>query len=334
MKPKFRTLLLALVAVISLAGFALLLFTKGKPAPPPPLPSPNGYDDFVQAGQIRAGQLDDYLTASPEDVRAYVMTNTAALAQIRIGLERECRVRLDFTLTNLSGHLIELKGLGRLLAAEGRLAELESRPSDAVRSYVDAIRLGEKSSRGGFLIHRLVGMAVENIGYQQLIKLAPTLNCEQMRPLVADLEKVDINGVTWQEVLQSERLFMRHELRKSFNPLRWLVGWWQTRAVIKSSETKHHLIVARRRLLTTELALQCYHTDQSRAPERLDQLVPKYLQRVPTDPFNGQPLVYRAQGTNWLLYSVSLDGVDDGGKRTGRIASGSSATGDLFFDSP
>jgi hypothetical protein len=93
-------------------------------------------------------------------------------------------------------------------------------------------------------------------------------------------------------------------------------------------------MVARRRLLTTELAFRCYQTDQARAPERLDQLAPKYLQRVPTDPFSAQPLSYRAQGTNWLLYSVGLDRVDDGGRSAGRPVPGSTATGDLFFDSP
>jgi len=48
-------------------------------------------------------------------------------------------------------------------------------------------------------------------------------------------------------------------------------------------------------------------------------------------PLSGKPLVYRAQGTNWLLYSVGPDVVDDGGKPAeGRLA----GKGDLFFESP
>jgi hypothetical protein len=63
----------------------------------------------------------------------------------------------------------------------------------------------------------------------------------------------------------------------------------------------------------------------------LDVLATNYLSHVPEDPFSGQPLVYRAQGTNWLLYSAGSDGVDDGGKPVSR---GLASKGDLFFDSP
>jgi hypothetical protein len=65
--------------------------------------------------------------------------------------------------------------------------------------------------------------------------------------------------------------------------------------------------------------------------------VPKYLQRVPSDPFSGHPLVCRPQGTTWLLYSVGPDRVDDGGKPMTRDNSGNGPVvykGDLFYDSP
>ena len=107
---------------------------------------------------------------------------------------------------------------------------------------------------------------------------------------------------------------------------------------------KHLKSVARLRLLATELALRCFQSEQGRAPEKLEDLVPKYLQRVPLDPFSNQPLIYRPQGTNWLCYSVAMDRVDDGGKPLKRSASGKDTalfvedsgpeTGDLVFDSP
>jgi hypothetical protein len=94
-------------------------------------------------------------------------------------------------------------------------------------------------------------------------------------------------------------------------------------------------MAAHLRLLTAELAARCYRSDQGRAPSSLEQLVPKYLQRVPLDPFNrGRPMIFLPQGTNWLLYSVGEDGVDDGGKRVGRSVSGTVTKGDLFYDSP
>ena len=86
-------------------------------------------------------------------------------------------------------------------------------------------------------------------------------------------------------------------------------------------------------MLIAELAVRAYVQDKGRPPERLDQLVPEYLKGVPQDPFGSQSLVYRPQGTNWLLYSVGLDGVDNGGVlKTNR---GDPPPGtDLFYDSP
>ena len=96
------------------------------------------------------------------------------------------------------------------------------------------------------------------------------------------------------------------------------------------SETKHARVVAHERLLAAELALRRYQSEQGHPPARLDELTTNYLSHVPEDPFSGLPLIYRAQGANWLLYSVGPDGVDDGGKPVGR---GLVGKGDLFLDS-
>ncbi len=93
---------------------------------------------------------------------------------------------------------------------------------------------------------------------------------------------------------------------------------------------KDKRVVAHERLLAAELALRCYQSEKSRLPIRLEELSPAYLSKVPADPFSGRPLIYRSQGKTWQLYSVGVDGVDDGGKPAGR---GLSAKGDLFFDS-
>ena len=71
---------------------------------------------------------------------------------------------------------------------------------------------------------------------------------------------------------------------------------------------------------------QVTSTDAGVTHYPLDQLVPKLLKAAPVDPFSGKSLIYRPQGTNWLLYSVGTDGVDDGGVP-------GTTTGDLLLDS-
>ena len=79
------------------------------------------------------------------------------------------------------------------------------------------------------------------------------------------------------------------------------------RVSIERSATENALLIA-------QLALQAYRADHGHYPEALQALVPRYLQRVPLDPFDpAKPLRYRREANGYLLYSIGPDGVDDGG---------------------
>ena len=61
-------------------------------------------------------------------------------------------------------------------------------------------------------------------------------------------------------------------------------------------------------------ALERHRLATGTYPASLDVLVPRYLDRVPSDPMTGEPLRYvRAADGTFKLYSVGLDGIDDGG---------------------
>jgi hypothetical protein len=60
-------------------------------------------------------------------------------------------------------------------------------------------------------------------------------------------------------------------------------------------------------------ALAAYRAKEDRYPPTLDALAPKYLERVPGDLFSGKGLIYRRTETGYLLYSVGVNGKDDGG---------------------
>jgi hypothetical protein len=330
---KVRTLLLC-SAAIALIGFVALLgsFTGGT-ARPTPLPNPNGYDDFLKAAALVTGDAGNSTTLEGDELRKFVSAGTEALRLLRLGLTRRCSNPTESAITNsftTFNDLPKLKSLAWLLVGEGRLAELENRPADAARSYVDTIHFGNEMSRGGFIINRLVGTACESIGGSRLAAVAPRLTCEQTSPVIAELEKMDNAAVSWDEIWQNEKRFCRYELRKVYNPITWVKSAWEVWSAGKSGERNHNRVVARLRLLTAGLALRCYQTEHGRGPSRLEQLVPSHLNCVPLDPFSGQPLIYRISGTNWLLYSVGPDGVDDGGRPAGRSAS---SKGDLLFDS-
>jgi hypothetical protein len=72
---------------------------------------------------------------------------------------------------------------------------------------------------------------------------------------------------------------------------------------------------ARRRLVITAIALERFHVQHGAYPQSLDALVPDLLKTLLLDFMNGQPMHYSLNGNEYfILYSVGLDGSDDGGK--------------------
>lgn len=63
------------------------------------------------------------------------------------------------------------------------------------------------------------------------------------------------------------------------------------------------------------LALDQFEQEHGTLPSALEQLVPRWLEKIPEDPFRvGKPLLYKAlPDRNWAIYSVGTNGVDDGG---------------------
>jgi hypothetical protein len=72
---------------------------------------------------------------------------------------------------------------------------------------------------------------------------------------------------------------------------------------------------ARRRIIITALALERHHLRHGSYPDSMNELVPEFLKQPPTDFMDGKPLRYKKTGDgHFALYSVGLDGIDDGGR--------------------
>lgn len=66
--------------------------------------------------------------------------------------------------------------------------------------------------------------------------------------------------------------------------------------------------------LIVAFALAWYQCDHGHFPKSLDALAPKYLAEIPQDIFSGKPLIYHPTNKGFVLYSVGLNGKDDGGR--------------------
>jgi hypothetical protein len=74
---------------------------------------------------------------------------------------------------------------------------------------------------------------------------------------------------------------------------------------------------ATRDLVCAAIALKRYQLRHQTLPKDLNSLVPEFLSEIPRDPVDGKPLRYRlnSDGT-FILYSLGLDRVDNGGDAT------------------
>ena len=61
------------------------------------------------------------------------------------------------------------------------------------------------------------------------------------------------------------------------------------------------------------LALRLYEQEHGELPERLDALVPVWIEAVPVDPYDGQS--FRYHRVRRLVYSIGPNRRDDGGSR-------------------
>ena len=66
-------------------------------------------------------------------------------------------------------------------------------------------------------------------------------------------------------------------------------------------------------LARTAIALERYRLAHGEFPESLDALAPQFMEKIPHDIINGQPLHYRTDDGQFILYSVGWNEADDGG---------------------
>jgi len=82
-------------------------------------------------------------------------------------------------------------------------------------------------------------------------------------------------------------------------------------------------VLADRAKMTCEIemlavALACYHAEHGRWPGELKELCPSLLKAIPADRFSVKPLIYKPGEKGYLLYSVGMNLIDDGGIHDGR----------------
>ncbi len=204
-KFKADKVFFAVCLLILIGALAYESVLMNRPVPLPALPNPNGNDDFVKAQKLIVGSRAELVRESLETLRKHVVANAEALKLVRDGLTKQCRVPLSFS-TNYFRlrSLSDVKRVAYLLEAEGRVAELEGRTNAAARIYVETVRYGQESCRGGVIVERLVGIACESLGVNSLQRITGTLDAGTCRASSKELQEMERRKESATDVFPNE----------------------------------------------------------------------------------------------------------------------------------
>ena len=291
MRNNRATLWLITASILAILIIAAVVLTWSAPPPTPaPLPNPNGYVALLQAAACVQKNTSDFPQMNQGDLLTLVDGNTNALQMARSGFGQKSQVPVEFSVPYIENHLPALAGI-KLLAqaflAEGKLAEMDRRPCDAAKSYLDAIRLGIECRRGGVLIDGLVGIAVESMGASQLQTLVANLDGKCCRELAHELETLDAQKPTWEQTLEQEHYWSR----RTFPGLQYrfaeLWTWNSTRAAKVKVQQRFKTQQMKTRKLLITLAARAYELENVHRPANISDLLPAYLKAIPQDPSTG-----------------------------------------------
>jgi hypothetical protein len=293
-RNRLITIFILLFPLALFTGF--LVYELSGPLPPlHPLPSPNGYDDLVNAGRMVSSNSWNFEPMTGDQLRETVAANAASLSLARTGLSHECRVPLQFSMAYVTNHipdLIALRMLAQAFAAESRLAEVEGRTNNAVRSDLDTIDLGIEASRGGTMLDGMIGVAIESSGLKPLQNISSRLDARTCRETVTTLETLGAQKPSWADLVQQDNAWSRRTFPGIKYQLGKLIMFSTARQVRQKAGEKFEECERETRQLTIDLAARAYELDKGHRPASPADLVPDFLKTVPQDPFTGTNLLY------------------------------------------
>jgi hypothetical protein len=149
--------------------------------------------------------------------------------------------------------------------------------------------------------------------YAPSMAIRHALGIPQSTPYAGPFMKVSYDQPNW----QTSRPYL---LYRDPYGLALVAGHMRSFARLVRSHAEHQALLRGTALF---LALKAYESDHRRPPSRLAELVPRYVEALPQDPFCGRQFRYIVGRTprhwgnvTWGIYSIASDFRDDGGKAT------------------
>ena len=303
----------------------------------------------MRATSMILGVRPDPSKLDPAEYAVWVAVNRGALDVAHDALGRTCQTPAD-----LLGALDGFRDRGNkavldvwfMLSNEATDAGFRGDSEALAKSGCALLKLGRAIPPHGTLVDHVMADSTQSSGVQRLARWRTTFDrvtCSNvlLHVLAHDAAQPEFKSVAAWERYYSKRMSLIPSYFDGDTGFMWsefcsaqMPGTKYWRGVedgISRHEqtTKRHS--AELRLLALELALRLHSLDHGKPPGSLSELVPRYLARLPADPFSTSGFIYRVAGTNWLAYSIGPDGKDDDGAPIPWPITGSPPKGDIVF---
>lgn len=317
-EPTFRWKWLVIVPVIFLVGF--LAYRWVFPAyTPPTLPVPNGYDELIALSGKVARRTGFYNEMSDQELASIIGINEPILNDARKALRKDCVVSLDWSADRNwfdNVHMPSIAGLrelARAFAAEGKHARQQGDSRHAVTCGLEALQLVPAVSYGGLGIDYLMGLGICYGSVQFLREVCDSATLEDCRYVLNNLPDMRGQMEAPEDLSLRERYFMRRINGAYFTFVTDQMFSANRAEFEERLKESLKIAEARTELLRLHFAIRAFHFAENRLPKTLEELSGRELKKIPSDPFGQGDFVYQPGKDRYILYSVGINGADDGG---------------------
>ena len=324
---------LQLLTYLSLAAVVILVFAPSAiafwllltplPVPVQDLPKPNGFDDIVEAAKILPNNLivdsgwffQD--KATDKQLQDAVNEVKPALDRVAIGLKKTVRESVDLGNMRAYHGIFWKRSLARGYGAQAELFERNQDYTNAIDNYLDELQYGLCLARKSLLNDAELGLRFASAACFDIYRILNRELIVDHLQVIRRLEQVDSLFEPIEISLERDRAWAQHiqgwhaHLFQIMNSFAYGHSWQEQQYTEWHGETWTSI-----RLLQLEVALHLWKSKHSEWPTSLDQLVPGYIEAIPSDPLapGNSPLKYIRQGDRFIAYGVGLNRLDEGGQ--------------------
>ncbi|MGN6133618.1 MAG: hypothetical protein ACTHOU_03915 [Aureliella sp.] len=286
--------------------------------------------------------------------------NQSALEIARRALGPECivpvRDEVEFFHEHLD-HWSRLRNLAHFFMLEASTAIQRGDLNVGVRTSLEILELANAVRRGGLIVDLQLGLMIGSHALEVMRKVRNKLGADARAHVIDRLYRIESEREPFAEIVARDRawevavgwgdrtcdtpefdLIDPEECGLSENEQKEILGLIQQIATLPDAERQQLIRVqdegnlALMRMMEIDLALREFRAATGRLPEKLSALVPQPFERLPLDPFTGQPFIYRPSADeSFCLYSTGPK-LFDGGGHFGPWPAVSAGCADLCLD--